>query len=77
MFVTLCNIMHKNWDNLVRVDCLKAQSKLQFTKGKCISVNGTLDQAAKHGQAISIYFAHFETSEQITIFNVYCLWIKM
>ena len=41
---------------------LTAQSKLHLTKGECINVNRTRDQADKHGQAFSIYFAYFQTS---------------
>ena len=40
---------------------LKAQSKLQLTKGEVIIVQSTHDQAAKYGQAISIYFPYFQT----------------
>ena len=46
---------------------IKAQYNLQLTKSECISVKSIHCQAVWHGQAISIYFAYFQTYGQLTI----------
>ena len=55
-------------DLAILAKCFVAQVvKAQLTIGEFISVNSIHDQAAWHGQAISIYFDYSQTSGQITI----------
>ena len=55
------------WGDKYAQPDLKAQSKLQLTYSKIISVNSTHGQAALHDQAICIYFAYLQIYGQIAI----------